>query len=155
MRTVRSQAAGVDGKMTVQQTKPILLVQAGHAGVSAVECAAEVLGIADRVVHASGGAEAIEHLRDRTGDGPSVIILVMGDPPASELAILERLKADQRLKTIPVVVLASSDSAALVDQSFALGAVGYIVESFDAGAIIRVIQAIDNYWSQCALPQHV
>jgi DNA-binding NarL/FixJ family response regulator len=54
-----------------------------------------------------------------------------------------------------VVVLAPSDSAALVDQSFALGAVGYIVESFDAGAIIRVIQAIDNYWSQCALPQRV
>jgi DNA-binding NarL/FixJ family response regulator len=141
--------------MTVQQAKPILLVHANHAKVSVVECAAEVMGIADRVFYASDGIEPIAHLRDRTGETVSVIILVMGDPPSTELAILERLKADVRLKTIPVVILAPSDSAALVDRSFALGAVGYIVESFDAGAIIRAVQAIDNYWSQCSLPQRI
>jgi CheY-like chemotaxis protein len=146
-------AAVVASEMIMQRSKPIFVVQGNKATRQIMERAADALGVADRVVGTPDEAEPLAHLHRLTGRNPSVIILSVGEgSPVAELAILGRIKADERLRTVPVVVLAPSNDAALIEQSFALGAVGYVVEPFDAREVARAVQAIDEYWSLSQLP---
>lgn len=100
------------------------------------------------VVH--DGIEAMEYLRQegkyKDAIRPSVIFLDLNMPRKDGREVLEELKADASLKTIPVVILTTSDDDADILQSYNLHANCYVRKPVDLNELIKVVQAIDTFW---------
>jgi CheY-like chemotaxis protein/DNA-binding XRE family transcriptional regulator len=90
------------------------------------------------------------HSKRKVSKPPKVIILDLNLPKLNGLEVLRRLKADPRTRTIPVVVLTSSQEECL--KSYALGANSYIVKSKDVAAFTQSARMIGQYWLQTNHP---
>jgi two-component system response regulator len=99
------------------------------------------------------GAEALEYLfctgeyADRQiNDPPKVVLLDLKLPKVDGLEVLERVKADARTRTIPVVVLTSSQEERDIVESYHLGVNSYIVKPVDFDQFIDVVHNLGLYW---------
>jgi len=136
----------------MQRRKPLLLAGDCRAEWATVEEALAELGLAGSLTHMAGLDDALDYLRDVHHAVPCVVLLSVHSAGGDGLATLRTFKADARLRTIPLVVLARSHDADLVSQCFALGAAGYLVEPADCRAFAEAIRRIYNYWSLSELP---
>jgi len=106
------------------------------------------------------GVEALAYLR-REGQYhdvpfPDLILLDLNMPRMNGREFLAVVKADEELKTIPVVVLTTSDVERDVVASYKLGAAGYITKPVDMDQFIDAIRQLDNYWFVLArLPKKI
>jgi CheY-like chemotaxis protein len=107
---------------------------------------------------ATDGEEAMAFLR-REGKHahaprPGLILLDLNLPKKDGRAILAEIKADDSLKTIPVVVLTTSSVEADILRSYQLHANCYITKPVNLEGFAKVIQSVDNFWlSIVQLPQ--
>lgn len=108
------------------------------------------LGIDDGVLYTNGMDQALMYLGNREEPVPSVVLLTLDG--GDGLKVLRILKADKRFGRTPVVVLAGSRDERLIDESFALGAAGYMVQPDDSREFAQTIVMINNYWSLSELP---
>jgi len=132
---------------------PVLLVEEGRSDVPAVSNALDDLGITYGVVRVSRPEEVLTFFRENVVRKPTIVLIEGTDPEAVGLEVLRRLKADDGLKSIPVIVLASSDDAWVINESFDLGAAGYIVKSPDSRELVETVRAINQYWTLSQVPQ--
>lgn len=109
--------------------------------------------ISNRVEVARDGADAIAMLFDPGGLAdrgrsalPRLILLDLKLPKVGGLEVLERLRADARTRTIPVVVLTSSREDPDVAASYRLGANSYIVKPVEFDRFIVTIRELGFYW---------
>lgn len=79
-------------------------------------------------------------------DMPKLVLLDLKLPKVSGLEILERMKKDERLKEIPVVVLTSSNEHIDIKKAYELGANSYIVKPVDFAKFTTSIQQLGMYW---------
>jgi len=77
---------------------------------------------------------------------PDLILLDLNLPKKSGREVLEDLKADASLKTIPVVILTTSSAEEDILRSYQLHANCYITKPVDLDQFLKVIRAIDNFW---------
>ncbi len=109
--------------------------------------------IANNVLHLKDGALALDYLfgtgeyagRD-LGNKPKVILLDLKMPKVSGLQVLERLKADENTRKIPVVVLTSSKEHPDVEKAYDLGVNSYIVKPVEFTNFIKAISELGMYW---------
>jgi two-component system, response regulator len=99
------------------------------------------------------GAEALEYLyaRDKYQDRdinhkPKVILLDLKLPKVDGLEVLRTIKGDERLKTIPVVVLTSSREEQDIIASYQLGVNSYIVKPVDFEKFVDAVSNLGLYW---------
>ena len=99
------------------------------------------------------GAEALEYIfctgafADRQiNDPPKVVLLDLKLPKVDGLEVLERIKADARTRTIPVVVLTSSQEERDIVESYQLGVNSYIVKPVDFEQFNEAVRHIGLYW---------
>lgn len=104
-----------------------------------------------QVVH--DGAEALEYLfctgayaHRRIDDAPKVILLDLKLPKVDGLEVLERIKADERTRTLPVVVLTSSQEERDIVESYQLGVNSYIVKPVDFEQFVEAVRQLGLYW---------
>jgi two-component system, response regulator len=109
--------------------------------------------LANRIIHVSDGEEALDFVfgrgvyQDRrVGDGPKVILLDLKLPKLDGLEVLSALKADERTKVIPVVMLTSSKEEQDIVRSYRLGANSYIVKPVEFENFSDAIKDIGLYW---------
>jgi chemotaxis family two-component system response regulator Rcp1 len=99
---------------------------------------------------ASDGAEAmtILHGKGKHVDvpRPDLILLDLNLPKKSGREVLEEIKGDASLKSIPVVILTTSASEADVLRSYLLHANCFISKPVDFTGFLKVVQSIDNFW---------
>jgi len=136
----------------MQDAKPILLVEDDNVDVMTVRRALKDLHVVSQLVPAGDGEEALEYLRGKDNAKPRIILLDLNMPKMNGTEFLRIVKADETLKTIPVVVLTTSSSEQDIVRSFELGAAGYMVKSVDYKKFMEIIQAIDLYWNLSELP---
>ncbi len=136
----------------MQSSKPILLVEDDSVDVMTVKRALRDLNVLNQLVPAGDGEQALAYLRDRRTTRPCVILLDLNMPKMSGTEFLKTVKADDTLKTIPVIVLTTSTTEQDITRSFELGAAGYMVKSIDYDKFIDTIKAIDLYWTLSKLP---
>jgi CheY-like chemotaxis protein len=105
---------------------------------------------------ARDGIEALKLLR--AGDLPMerlVVVIDLRMPRMSGLDLLREIRADPRLKRMPVVVLTTSDDAHDRDAAYALGAAGYFVKPAAPGRFRQIMDAMRSYWSVVEFPPPV
>ncbi|WP_333873725.1 response regulator [Methylobacter sp.] len=108
--------------------------------------------------HVVDGREGLDFL-NRTekyvdAPRPDLIFLDLNMPRMNGCEFLTVIKADERFKGIPVVVLTTSDVEKDVVYSYQLGATSYITKPVDMPQFVKAIQQIGDYWfSLVRLPQ--
>ena len=136
----------------MQNSRPILLVEDDRMDAMTVKRAMRELNVANPLVHAANGEQALEHLRNDDYDKPCVILLDLNMPRMNGIEFLEAAKADEQLKKIPVVVLTTSGEKRDIIDSFNLNAAGYMVKPLDYEKFVETMRAIDIYWSVSKVP---
>ena len=109
--------------------------------------------LAHEIVVVRDGVEAIEFLfgtgqyagRD-VSQSPTVILLDLKLPKLDGLGVLKRLRADDRTRNLPVVVLTSSSQDADVLASYNLGANSYVRKPVEFGAFVEAVSNLGLYW---------
>ena len=79
-------------------------------------------------------------------DSPKVVLLDLKLPKVDGLEVLERIKADARTRTIPVVVLTSSQEESDIVESYQLGVNSYIVKPVDFEQFADAVRQLGLYW---------
>lgn len=137
----------------------ILLVEDEEADANLVRIALKENKVFCNFHHVVDGVEALAYLR-REGDvyrdavRPALILLDLNMPRMNGREFLEAIKADENLKSIPVVVLTTSDVERDVVASYRLGAAGFITKPVDMDQFLMAIRQLDGYWFVLArLPQ--
>ncbi|HYD71194.1 response regulator [Azospirillum sp.] len=131
----------------------ILLVEDDPADAGLAKRAIKTGKILCEVHHAKDGVEAMEYLR-RQGDRfkdvpkPDLILLDLNMPRKDGREVLGELKADPEFKSIPVVVLTTSDIERDIEASYLHGANSFITKPMDVQDFFDVISQLGNYWFQ-------
>jgi CheY-like chemotaxis protein len=136
----------------MQPKRPILLVEDPAANTPSARHALADLGIGDCVVKAAM-PEALRYLKAQSEQRPCVVLLSVDEPGDRGLAALRTIKQDDQLRSIPVVVLGPSGDSRMVDESFGLGAAGYMVKSPDDREFSEAMRTLCAYWNLSELPK--
>lgn len=132
--------------------KRILLVEdSPNDAELTIEALAEY-NIANTVDIARDGAEALDYLFRRgafqgRGEGnPAVILLDLKLPRIDGLEVLRRVKSDELLRLIPVVVLTSSREEGDLIESYRLGVNAYVVKPVDFYEFVEAVKGLGLFW---------
>jgi two-component system response regulator len=130
----------------------ILLVEDNPQDAELTLRALKQHNLANRVQVARDGAEALEVIF-ATGehDEPlmanlKVILLDLKLPKVSGLEVLQRIKADARTRSIPVVVLTSSHEDRDIKECYALGVNSYVVKPVEFDKFAQAVAKMGFYW---------
>jgi CheY-like chemotaxis protein len=131
------------------QNNPILLVEDNPLDLDLTLRAFAQQKITNPIVVARDGEEALAYIPkwDAGDPEPVVILLDLKLPKVSGLEVLEMIKSHPKYKTIPIVVLTSSDESSDVKKAYVLGVNSYIVKPVDFGKFIEVAKNIELYWT--------
>ncbi len=131
----------------------ILLVEDSDADAELIIRALRKSSLVNKVVRLRDGVEAIEFVfregtfSQRRGGQPRLILLDLKMPRLGGIDVLRRLKADERAKLIPVVVLTSSAEEQDELDSYKLGVNSYLVKPVEFSAFTSVITQTGLYWA--------
>jgi chemotaxis family two-component system response regulator Rcp1 len=99
---------------------------------------------------ASDGAEAMAFLghegKHVNAPRPDLILLDLNLPKKDGREVLADIKGNSSLKTIPVVILTTSESEADILKSYMLHANCYITKPVSLAGFLKVVKSIDNFW---------
>jgi CheY-like chemotaxis protein len=139
--------------MTEISARPrdILLVEDDAADAILVEEALRARGAARSVVWVQDGLAALELLRNPRTSRPDLIVVDLNMPRMNGRELLEVLKADERLKSIPVVVLTTSDAPADVSAAYQRHANAYITKPVNLDDFVRAVRSMDVFFLDTAV----
>jgi CheY-like chemotaxis protein len=140
----------------------IILVEDDLVDVMSIRRAFDKNKIQNPVIVLRDGLEALEYLKKGSLDGrgwnhqpPGLIILDLNLPRMNGYELLEELKKDYRLKTIPVVVLSTSDDQSDINTCFQGGAAGYMIKPVQFDRLVDTLAAVDRYWNTSRMPEGI
>lgn len=126
---------------------PILLVEDDDVDAENVVRAFKKNRISNPLQIAHNGEEALNLLRDKNTPKPGIILLDLNMPVMGGIEFLEIAKADDGLKSIPIVVLTTSREECDRVESFRLSVAGYIIKPVEFEKFVEVVKTIDLYWT--------
>jgi CheY-like chemotaxis protein len=131
----------------------ILLVEDDPKDVELTMTALDEYNLANEVVVARDGEEALDYLyyrgnfMRRAGENPAVLLLDLKLPKIDGLEVLKQIKSDEQLRMIPVVVLTSSHEEKDMVASYALGVNAYVVKPVDFHEFVNAIKELGVFWA--------
>ena len=133
--------------------KRILLVEdnANDAELTLAALAEE--NFANEVDVVRDGAEALDYLfrrnayADRAGNNPTVVLLDLKLPKIDGLEVLQQIKTDEKLRTIPVVMLTSSREEQDLVRSYDLGVNAYVVKPVEFAEFMNALKELGLFWA--------
>jgi two-component system response regulator len=139
--------------MSAPRNGDILLVEDNPNDAELTLRALKKARVANGIHVVRDGAEALEFLFGegayvgRAGSAPlRIVLLDLKLPKVDGLEVLRRVKADERTRAIPVVVLTSSREESDLVASYDLGANSYIVKPVDSEKFFEAVHEIGLYW---------
>lgn len=132
--------------------KPILLAEDNPRDAELALAAMEEHHLADKVIVCRDGAEVLDYLycrgryKTRLQGNPAVVFLDLKMPKVDGLEVLRTIKADARLRPIPVVMLTSSREESDLAQSYALGANAYVVKPVGFQQFLKAVKESGMFW---------
>jgi len=138
---------------TMNKLGRILLVEDDPKDVELTLTALEEYNLANEVIVARDGEEALEYLysrgkfKTRSSDNPSVMLLDLKLPKVDGLEVLKQIKSEEKLRMIPVVVLTSSKEEKDMVASYRLGVNAYVVKPVDFHEFVNAIKELGVFWA--------
>jgi CheY-like chemotaxis protein len=135
------------------ELKRIVLAEDTANDVELTLAALGEINLANEVVVVRDGAETLDYLyrrgvyANRQAGNPAVLLLDLKMPKVDGLDVLRALKADEQLKTIPVVMLTSSREEQDLVRSYTLGVNAYVVKPVDFRAFIAAVRQLGAFWA--------
>jgi two-component system response regulator len=132
--------------------KVVLLVEDNSSDEALALRALRKSNIGDNVVVVRDGAEALDYLHGPDRDLPDVralphlVLLDLNLPKIDGLEVLRRIRADQRTKLLPVVILTSSGEERDIVSGYALGANSYVRKPVDFVQFADAVRHLGLYW---------
>jgi two-component system response regulator len=129
----------------------ILLVEDNPDDVALTMRALKSNNITNEVVVAHDGAQALDYLFGPTSNAlgdelPAVVLLDLKLPKVNGLEVLQRIRADEGTRLLPVVILTSSDEERDVIQGYSLGANSYVRKPVDFVEFTQAAKQLGLYW---------
>ena len=140
---------------SIPQTRPvtILVVDDDDVDVLGIERALKKLKIANPIVRAHDGVEALEILRSPEGlPRPYLILLDINMPRMNGQEMLAELRQDKSLSSAVVFVLTTSQDDQDKLMAYSKHVAGYIVKQHVGDGFMRVTEMLDHYWRVVELP---
>ena len=137
----------------------VLLVEDDPGDIVLIKEAFEFNKVHNTLHIVSDGVEALDFLYRRNGhEGaprPDLVLLDLNLPRKDGREVLEEVKADKDLRTIPVVVLTTSEADEDILRSYDLHANAYVTKPVDFDRFIEVVRMIDTFFvTVVKLPNH-
>ena len=138
---------------TMNKLGRILLVEDDPKDVELTLTALEEYNLANEVIVARDGEEALEYLysrgkfKTRSSDNPAVVLLDLKLPKVDGLEVLKQIKSEEKLRMMPVVVLTSSKEEKDMVASYRLGVNAYVVKPVDFHEFVNAIKELGVFWA--------
>ena len=132
--------------------KMILLIEDNASDIELTRRALQKSHIANELVVVEDGQEALDYLFGKEGVDekkkqlPALILLDLKLPKVDGLQVLKAIRANERTKRLPVVVLTTSNEEQDIAQSYDLGANSYIRKPVDFMKFLEAVQYLGLYW---------
>lgn len=138
--------------MTALEQVEILLVEDNPTDAELTMRALHKHHLANNLVWVKDGEEALEFIycrgryTGRINGTPKLILLDLKLPKVDGIEVLRRIKADERTRAVPVVMLTSSREERDVVESYQLGVNSYVVKPVEFDRFARSVSDLGLYW---------
>lgn len=133
----------------MNRTHHVLVVEDNDGDFETVLKAMQMAGVSNQVRRAHSGTECLAQMRgclqDQTGL-PALVLLDLNTPNDDGRAALRELKADEKLRSVPVVVISASLNPRDVDFCYRQGLSAYHVKSVNHATHLETLKSIFIYW---------
>jgi len=137
----------------MKEKRTILLVEDNPDDIELTLRALKQYNIRNEITVVRDGAEALDYFfatgayADRdTSDMPTVVILDLKLPKVDGFEVLQRMRADERTKLVPVVILTSSKEEKDMVNGYKLGANSYVQKPVDFTQFVEAARQLGLYW---------
>ena len=143
--------------MTTGPHQVILLVEDSPEEYEATVRALKKAGLANPIHRCEDGDEALDYLfrRGRYADPaaprPGIILLDLNLPGTDGREVLDAVKADDDLRSIPVVVLTTSTDERDIERCYQAGANSYVKKPVDLEGFMTAVQRLRDYWFEVVI----
>jgi CheY-like chemotaxis protein len=133
--------------------KRILLVEDNERDLELTLSALDENNLANEVVTARDGAEALDYLYARgkfaghANGLPVVVLLDLKMPKVDGLEVLRQMRSDETLKHVPVVMVTSSREEQDLVRSYQLGVNAYVVKPVDFQKFVESVKQLGVFWA--------
>jgi DNA-binding response OmpR family regulator len=133
--------------------KPILLVEDDKRDLELTLVALERSQLANEVIVVRDGAQALDYLlregdfRARDEGNPAVVLLDLKLPKVNGLEVLQKVRATASLRSMPIVMLTSSQEESDVLRSYELGVNAYVVKPVEFKQFVAAIADLGVFWA--------
>ncbi|MFO7339420.1 MAG: response regulator [Lysobacteraceae bacterium] len=133
--------------------RTILLAEDSPADAEMAIDALREANLANPIVHVEDGVEVLEYLyrkgrfADRPDEVPAVLLLDIKMPRMDGLEVLQRIRADEKLRRMPVVILSSSREESDLARSWDLGVNAYVVKPVDIQQFFEAVKTLGQFWA--------
>ena len=133
--------------------RTILLAEDSAADAEMAVDALREANLANPIVHVEDGVETMDYLlrrgayADRPEGLPAVLLLDIKMPRMDGLEVLRRIRADERLRRLPVVILSSSREESDLARSWDLGVNAYVVKPVDVDQFFQAVKLLGTFWA--------
>ncbi len=138
--------------MELYEQVEILLVEDNVNDAELTMRALKKGGLANQLMWVNNGELALDYLfrrgtyATRTEASPRLVLLDLKMPGLDGIDVLRAIKADERTRRIPVVVMTSSQEERDVGQSYDLGVNSYVVKPVNFSSVTDIVRQAGYYW---------
>jgi CheY-like chemotaxis protein len=126
----------------------IALIEDSHSDAELLRMALDSVGEPISITHFDDGRHAIRELMDHRREF-DLLLLDLNLPGFNGLEVLQRLKGDDRTRSLPVVVMSGSNAPVDIEQSYAFGASSYICKPVHLDDVFVMAGHLVSYWAKC------
>ncbi|GAA0693234.1 two-component system response regulator [Dyella sp. SG562] len=133
--------------------RSILLAEDSPADAELALEALRSANLANPIVHVEDGVDCLDYLHGRGAWAgrppldPAVVLLDIKMPRVDGLEVLTEMRADERLRRIPVVVLSSSREESDLARSWDLGVNAYVIKPVDVDQFFEAVRTLGQFWA--------
>ena len=133
--------------------RSILLAEDSPADAEMAIDALRDAHLANPIVHVEDGVEALDYLlrrgkfADRSESEPAVLLLDIKMPRMDGLEVLHKIRAEESLRRLPVVILSSSREENDLARSWDLGVNAYVVKPVDVDQFFQAVKMLGTFWA--------
>jgi CheY-like chemotaxis protein len=145
-----------------RQPIKILLVEDDDGHARLIERNLRKVNLTNPIERVCDGLEALEYLHNegrfadrQRYDPPRLVLLDINMPRMDGIEVLERIKADEHLRCLPVIMLTSTDNQVEIDRCYSVGASGYVAKPVNIVSLGEKLQRLGMFLEIVEFPHVV